>query len=108
MNEGAAEAAAASAAAQVAAQVAVVVAQQTATREQVTDHESRLRLVEAAVVSLSALPTIVQDLEQRQRQDERFRYALPLASIAAAFSAIAAIITAVSAATGKGGWPWST
>ncbi|MEV0822558.1 hypothetical protein [Nonomuraea rubra] len=99
----AAEAAAASTAAQVAAQVAVVVAQQTATRDQVVDHEARLRQVETAVVSLGGLPQLVQDLEQRQRADERFRYALPLASIAAAFSAIAAIITAVAAATGKGG-----
>lgn len=84
-----------------AAQVAVVAAQQTAMGQQVTDHESRLRLVETAVVSLSALPAIVQDLEQRQRADERFRYALPLASIAAACSAIAAIITAFAAGLGK-------
>ena len=90
-------------AAQVAAQVAVVVAQQSMTREQVLAHEARLRAVEAAVVSLSALPQLVQDLEQRQRRDERFRYALPLAAIAAAFSGAAAIITAVTAAIGKGG-----
>lgn len=83
-----------------AAQIAVIAAQQTADHAQLTDHETRLRLVETAVVSLSALPQLVQDLEQRQRDDERFRYALPLASIAAAFSAVAAVVTAVAAIKG--------
>lgn len=82
-------------------QVATLAAQQAALREQVADHEARLRLVETAVVSLSALPEIVKDLENRQRADERWRYALPLASVAAAASAVSAIVTAVG--TFKGG-----
>lgn len=82
-------------------QVATLAAQQAALREQVADHEARLRLVETAVVSLSALPEIVKDLENRQRADERWRHALPLASVAAAASAVSAIVTAVG--TFKGG-----
>lgn len=84
-------------AAEVRAQLAVVVAQQQAGREQVNDHEVRLRLLETAVVSLSSLPQIVQDLEQRQRGDERFRYALPVTTIAAAAAAIASAVGTVVA-----------
>ncbi|MBP2703544.1 hypothetical protein JOL79_06990 [Microbispora sp. RL4-1S] len=89
------EATDAAALAQVAAQVAVSVAQQAAHAERLTDHEGRLRLVETAVVSLSSLPTIVQDLEGRQRADEKWRYALPMTALCALFSAVAAVITAV-------------
>lgn len=78
----------------------VIAAQQAADRRQLDDHETRLRLVETAVVALQGLPQLVQDLETRQRSDERWRYALPLASIAALGSTVAAVITAVAAIKG--------
>lgn len=83
-------------------QVFVLAAQQRRDHEQIIDHEGRLRLVEAAVLALGALPDLVRDLEGRQRADERFRYALPLALVAAAFSAAAAVVTAVMTVLGEG------
>lgn len=77
-------------------QWATLVAQQGAVRDHVADHETRLRLVETAVVSLQGLPEIVKDLESRQRSDERWRYALPLATVAAAFSGLGAVVAAVA------------
>ena len=67
-------------------------AQQTADHAQISDHETRIRLLESAVVALSALPKLVEDLEGRQRGDERYRYALPLAGITAIVSGAATII----------------
>lgn len=78
--------------AEVKAQVAVVSSQQQADHERIRDHETRLRLVESAVVALSALPKIVEDLEGRQRGDERYRYALPLTALTALVSGAATII----------------
>lgn len=78
--------------AEVKAQVAVVSSQQQADHERIRDHETRLRLVETAVVALSALPKIVEDLEGRQRGDERYRYALPLTALTALVSGAATII----------------
>ncbi|WP_055477567.1 hypothetical protein [Sphaerimonospora mesophila] len=80
---------------ELAAQVAVVSAQQQADHDRITDHEARLRLVESAVVALSSLPKLVEDLEGRQRGDERYRYALPLTALTALGSVVATIITLI-------------
>jgi hypothetical protein len=77
-------------------QWATLAAQQAAMRDQVSDHEARLRMVETAVVSLSSLPEIVKDLESRQRDDERWRYALPLSTIAAAVAGLGALAAALA------------
>lgn len=69
------------------AQVAVLAARQADDRERGDDHEQRLRMVETAVVALQALPRIAADLESRQGvNDQRFRYALPIALVAAVAS----------------------
>ena len=85
------------------AQLAVIAAQQRADHDRLGDHETRLRLVEAAVLSLATLPELVKDLEQRQRADEQFRYALPLSLVAALFSAAAAVLSALGTFVFKGG-----
>ncbi|MEU4228323.1 hypothetical protein AB0F17_28850 [Nonomuraea sp. NPDC026600] len=72
--------------------LAVLAARQADDHERVSDHEVRLRLVETAVVSLSALPQIVTDLEQRQRSDEKYRYALPLSAFGAGAGLVATLV----------------
>lgn len=74
------------------AEIAVLAAKQDTNTRRIDDHEDRLRLVESAVVALSSLPKLVEDLEGRQRGDERYRYALPLTALTALVSGAATII----------------
>lgn len=74
------------------AKLAVVTARQEQDREQLADHEARLRLVERAVVSLSVLPTLVEDLERRQRKSEERRWPLPtLGALTGAIGALTGV-----------------
>lgn len=74
------------------AEIAVLAAKQDTNTRRIDDHEDRLRLVESAVVALSSLPKLVEDLEGRQRGDERYRYALPLTALTALVSGAGTII----------------
>ncbi|MCW2765939.1 MAG: hypothetical protein JWO11_1898 [Nocardioides sp.] len=68
----------------------VLVMQHGHATEQVTDHEQRLRVIEAAQVAAD-----VTDHEQRLRTVERWKYALPVSMGGGVLAAAAAILAAI-------------
>ncbi|GII88291.1 hypothetical protein Ssi03_62810 [Sphaerisporangium siamense] len=76
--------------ARIEAKVDVVIAQTATEKARVDDHEVRLRTVEASNTSKA-----VDDHEGRIRAIEKWKYALPLATLAALIAGAASVIAAI-------------
>jgi hypothetical protein len=77
----------------------VLIAQHGNTANQVADHETRIRLIEADQVRTDAkvADLIARDTDQeaRLRAADRWRYALPITAVGAAAAAVASVVSAL-------------
>lgn len=77
------------------AKLDVVIAQQSHLAGLVADHETRLRQLESAQSTVTAVAETVGDHETRLREADKWRFALPITGIGAVIAAAGTIISAL-------------